>query len=434
MIRYYILMILGGVFFSTCTTSRPATGGLSHFFDRESLFKDHFTGFMLYDLSSGKDIYEYHSQHLFTPASNTKILTLFASLKTLLDSIPSLQYAQRDDSIHVWGLGDPTILNPEFSNEDAGLDFIGRFNKPVVFCLDNFQTTYLGDGWAWDDYLYSYQAEKSSLPVFGNLLHINYDTVRKEQVLLPGFCQVDLEPGTRYHLQRDLYDNRFTIEWPIKEKALTLRTPLHITDTLIQQVLNRYVNEGVRIAATCPDLPQKKIKYGIPLDTIYSALMQHSNNFIAEQLLLAVSFRLTGTLDTHAAIEKIKVNYLNEIDPDLQWYDGSGLSRYNQFTPRTIVRVLKSIYEMLTEDQIKKIFPAGGQSGTIQNWYANENGPPYIYAKTGTLKNVHCLSGFIFTNSGRTLIFSFMHNNFRGPSSQIKKNMHEVLRYIKINY
>ena len=163
-------------------------------------------------------------------------------------------------------------------------------------------------------------------------------------------------------------------------------------------------------------------------------MMQHSDNFIAEQLLLTISGYLSDTMQTSLAIQKMKKKYLANISDQLQWYDGSGLSRYNLFTPKAVTTVLVDIYTMLSIDRIKRIFAAGGVSGTIANWYKNENGLPFVYAKTGTLKNVHCLSGYLLTDSGNTLIFSFMHNNFPGSSSTVKSKMDKVLRYLKSHY
>jgi D-alanyl-D-alanine carboxypeptidase/D-alanyl-D-alanine-endopeptidase (penicillin-binding protein 4) len=114
------------------------------------------------------------------------------------------------------------------------------------------------------------------------------------------------------------------------------------------------------------------------------------------------------------------------------WVDGSGLSRYNLFTPRSIVQMWQKIGAIVPKDRLFKLLAIGGQKGTISNWYKSDR--PYIFGKTGSLSNNHCLSGFLLTRSGKTLIFSFMSNNFTSPSSDIRTNMQEILYAIYDQY
>ena len=87
-------------------------------------------------------------------------------------------------------------------------------------------------------------------------------------------------------------------------------------------------------------------------------------------------------------------------------------------------------------ERLLPILAKGGKSGTIKDWYAGgdlENNDPYVFAKTGTIRNVHCLSGFLKAKSGRWYVFSFMHNNFPGASSTVKRPMGKVLKYLRSN-
>ena len=132
----------------------------------------------------------------------------------------------------------------------------------------------------------------------------------------------------------------------------------------------------------------------------------------------------------------MKENHLSEIPDEPQWVDGSGLSRYNMFTPRSIIWLLKQIDEEFSYDpDLFELLPAGGVSGTIRNWYAApDSAEPYVFAKTGTLSNNHCLSGFLITNSGKKLLFSFMNNHYVTSSSVVKNEMEYVLKYIRTTY
>ncbi len=162
--------------------------------------------------------------------------------------------------------------------------------------------------------------------------------------------------------------------------------------------------------------------------------MHLSDNFVAEQLLLLCSSTRQDTLSTEWTIDYVTENYLADLPDRPLWVDGSGLSRYNMQTPRTMIAVLQKVDSLLSDERIRTIFPAGGVSGTVEDWYSNPGQKPYVFAKTGTLSGKHCLSGFLYTQRGRKLIFSFMHNNYVTSSSVFKVEMERILRMIYEEY
>jgi D-alanyl-D-alanine carboxypeptidase/D-alanyl-D-alanine-endopeptidase (penicillin-binding protein 4) len=100
-----------------------------------------------------------------------------------------------------------------------------------------------------------------------------------------------------------------------------------------------------------------------------------------------------------------------------------------------MVALLKKIDEKVEDEQLFDALPQGGKQGTIRRLYANKDGgEPYVYAKTGTLSNNHCLSGFVMTKSGKKLIFSFMNNNYVISTRDVQAQMDEILWFIHENY
>ena len=165
-------------------------------------------------------------------------------------------------------------------------------------------------------------------------------------------------------------------------------------------------------------------------------MLQPSDNFIAEQLLLVAASEMGEPLNSRNVIAHMKETHLKNMPDEPQWVDGSGLSRYNMFTPRSLIWLLQQINNEFWADQdLFAMLPAGGESGTIRNWYgAPDEGVPYVFAKTGTLSNNHCLSGYVITESGRKLLFSFMNNHYVTSSSVVKAEMEMVLRHIRATY
>ncbi|MGF1669945.1 MAG: D-alanyl-D-alanine carboxypeptidase, partial [Balneolaceae bacterium] len=204
--------------------------------------------------------------------------------------------------------------------------------------------------------------------------------------------------------------------------------PFHYNPKLITEILSDTL--GREIHYTDSVLPADyEVLHSIPADTLFRRMLLPSDNFIAEQILLNISMSLFGEMNTDKVIQLISDKYLKELPDRPRWVDGSGLSRYNLFTPRSIVQLLIMIDREVDDDgRLFSLLPAGGVTGTLQNSYRHPDGTgPWVFAKTGTLSNNHSLSGFIITKSGKKLIFSFMNNNYMVPASSIRSEMERIL-------
>jgi D-alanyl-D-alanine carboxypeptidase/D-alanyl-D-alanine-endopeptidase (penicillin-binding protein 4) len=102
------------------------------------------------------------------------------------------------------------------------------------------------------------------------------------------------------------------------------------------------------------------------------------------------------------------------------------------FSPKDIVYVLDKLYNEYPKERLFNIFAVGGKTGTLKNSYGGN--PPYIHAKSGTLSNNYCLSGYLITKSGKTLIFSIMNNHFQKENWQVRQKTEELLIYIRDHY
>lgn len=397
--------------------------------ETENQLHEH-VGFYLYDLSSRKVKVDYNGAKYFTPASNTKIFTLYTSLKLLGDSIASLKYITRGDSVIFQGMGDPSFLYPNVFDNGRAFSFLKQQQGKLFFASNNFQTTRLGSGWAWDDYNDDYSAERSAFPIYGNLISVSKDENR-ELIFGPPMFGANVLKSDDVHSKeeiiRNVNSNQLTY-FKGKRRSSGGAIPFHTSDSLtvvlLSDTLHRQVKniQWTKFAST-------KILKSVPADSLYSEMMKVSDNFIAEQLLLQCSAVLSDTLKPEAAIRYSVKNLLSDLPDKPEWVDGSGLSRYNLFTPRSIVTLWRKIYETVPQERLFKILAVGGEKGTLEDYYKSK--PPYVFGKTGSLGNVFSLSGFLVTKKGKIFIFSFMNNNFTSPTREVRKRIEKIINRIR---
>lgn len=97
--------------------------------------------------------------------------------------------------------------------------------------------------------------------------------------------------------------------------------------------------------------------------------------------------------------------------------DGSGLSRNNLATPRTLVSTLRAMYHAKGNDVFLASLPVAGISGTLKNRLRHTTAEGTVRAKTGTLRGVRALSGYINHPEYSTLAFSIITNQSSNRSS-----------------
>lgn len=393
----------------------------------------HHSGFLLYDPEKEEYLVDHKGDKYFTPASNTKIVTLFTALRTLGDSIPGLYYVEREDSLIFWGSGDPSLLN-ELLPESRVFEFLQKTTKELYFSSANYYDEHFGPGWAWDDYMSTYSSEKSPLPVYGNNFIINktseFDYLQVRQPYFKQFFWLGDTLAGESELIRDINSNH-TFYFPSAVGGqFEEQIPFHYSDFTLTALLSDTLKKTV--TAINEPLPVfHKTLYSIPADSAYKLMMQESDNFVAEQLMLVCAGILTDSLKTKKAIQFSSEHYLDGIPDQAVWLDGSGLSRYNLFTPHSIVWIWDQLYKQFSKERLLSLLASGGEVGTLKNYYKSTT--PYIYGKTGTLSNNHSLSGFLITKKGKLYIFAFMNNNYPTKSSGIKREMEKILWNIHVN-
>lgn len=434
-IKVLILAIISFLSIESSVAKKIPPRKILKMFKKSEVLRQHFTGFALYDLDKRKMVVEHNSDKYFTPASNTKLFTFYAGLKMLKDSIAGLHYIERGDSLIFWGTADPTFLYKELRDQKIAKQ-LSTSNKKLYWSNGLYKGDFYGMGWSYDDYNDYYQPEISELPIYGNVVFFSKknNALNTYPEILNG-GPMSLHPSNtvstnRFRVRRNLFNNEFHIPNTAIPADYNQIVPFKVTEQVVGNLLKQtFPNfSGITSFKKPKDF---KTWNSLASDTLYRALLLPSDNFIAEHILLNIAASNGMEMDASVVINHVIKNYLSDLPDKPLWVDGSGLSRQNLFTPRTMIKLCEKIYdEVNNEERLFNLLPQGGKAGTIRNFYKSDT--PYVFAKTGSLSNNHNLSGYLIGKSGKKYIFSFMNNNYILPTAEIRPEMEKIIKAIHL--
>jgi D-alanyl-D-alanine carboxypeptidase/D-alanyl-D-alanine-endopeptidase (penicillin-binding protein 4) len=428
---YSLIFVVFSLFFISCSVQNRVSKDAKHFIFDDSNFAPAHIGISVYNTVSKKYLYNYQGNKYFVPASNAKLLTCYAALKYLGDSLIAFRYIEMDSLVYIIPAGDPTFLHKDFIS-DKVFNFLKEEKLPLKFNLHNWEEKPLGVGWAWDDYNDDYMAERSPFPVYGNIIDWSLDYTQNSQgkdssrmlLITPNIGHFNIQNSTINKIVRDKDRNNFSI-YSIKKGKYSYSVPFvtngfEAAKLILQDTLKR------EISISTNPIPTRIVKviHSQSTDSLLKIMMHRSDNFFAEQSLLMVSNECLGVMNDAKIIDLLlKTDYKN-LPQKPKWVDGCGLSRYNLISPQDFVAVLEKMKNEFAWSRISTILPTGN-TGTLSGYYQKYSGK--IYAKTGTLSNNVSISGYITTKKGNQLIFSVLVNNHQTSATNIRRSVEKFI-------
>ncbi len=436
LIKCFGVLLLSCVVWS-CSGPGYVTRNVKRMIEKSDTLNKYQVGFALFDPAQNKFLYSKDLHKYYTPASNTKLYTFYASINMLPENIPALKYIKRNDSLIFWGTGDPSFLQAKLKGTH-GYDFLKSAKEQLFYSPTRYTGSFYGAGWQWDDYNDYYQPEINELPIMDNMISVKNSAagiIVTPQIFKNKFF-ADSTVKRPYKIIREFDSNVF--KFPVNASAPISATyaqqvPYKLSFNTTLEVLEDTLKRKVKLV-NLPLPKNAQTLVGMPRDSILKEMMLPSDNFIAEHLILLCSDQLGVELNTAKTIDYILKNYLADLPDKPIWVDGSGLSRYNLFTPADNIHVLhKMLQTYPNSEELFKLLPAGGFSGTLRNAYPATK-KPFVFGKTGTVSNTHNQSGYIKTKEGKILIYSFMNNNFVLPTADIRKQISKIVTFIYEKY
>ena len=141
-----------------------------------------------------------------------------------------------------------------------------------------------------------------------------------------------------------------------------------------------------------------------PLSEIVRVTNKYSSNMMARSLVLALAAEMHGTPATTAAGQETILNWLKTrglVLPELVIGNGSGLSREARISADSMAKLLIGARQSRFAPEFMTSLSLGGLDGTLEKRFQNVEDPSRVRMKTGTLKDVSCLAGYVTGKTGK---------------------------------
>lgn len=349
------------------------------------------TGALIFNQNKSKIEFEHNAEAYFIPASTLKLVTALITKQVHPDHIPLALYRAQGDSLHLKPTGDPTLWHPKLHQEQ--FDSILKAHKHLILHLnDNNTVSPYAPGWSWDDYDRYYSAELSIMPIAGNQVYINPLDTSNFRVY-PSYFEDNVRLETEASkFRRTKTKNEFVIGASQKD---SISIPLIYDEIDLSALISSLSGKDVQIRTDNEIEKRWKTLQGIKSDSLIKYMLEKSDNFLAEQMLLLSTKHLYNSFE----IDSLIPNQKKELGIKGRWVDGSGLSRYNLISPKELIQVLMQFKKENSLAYIQKVLP--------KRTLNIDNTTVHFYGKTGSMSGVYNYVGMVKTKKKNEVYFFY---------------------------
>lgn len=434
-----------------------------------------------YDPGADRMLLRVNVERHFVPASNQKLVTTAAALGRLGPDFRYVTTVHAENlqdgaasSLVVTGSGDPT-MSARFHDEPLAAlrmlaDSIAQsgvrsVDGPLVIDATYFDGQRIHPTWEIGDLDWYYAAPVGAFAVDEGVMTLivtpalqpgqpgrvtalapdGLVTIEEAVVTDTAFSRNEIvfirTPGTNAI--------RFTGTVSVNAPPDTVRIPVHDPVEFAGQALLSLLRErGVEITggvvvvgADSPDATSGRWNTqlagfqplatwtSVPLREIVEAILEPSQNWIAEQLFKTLGAELgeAGTWEDGAeAATRYLVDVVGIDSAAFHLVDGSGLSAQNLLSPDAIMRLLFHASETDWAGVYRAAMAEPGElESTLENRLVAYEGR--VFAKTGSITHVNSLSGYLVAHDGREIIFSVLSNGSGVPASFVRGGIDRIV-------
>jgi serine-type D-Ala-D-Ala carboxypeptidase/endopeptidase (penicillin-binding protein 4) len=408
------------------------------------------------------DLYNRNADQLLMPASNAKLLTTAAALIRLTPQFrkqtPFLASGQAPNlnTLRIVGQGDPTLSDAKLEQIAQLLQSKGIRSIGTLIGDDSvFQGPLINPTWTWDDVQGGDGLPINSLMLNGNVMVLQLFpkrvgeplglkwraqtplatiTIQNRSTTVNGAVQ-KLPEVNQQGNQLEIVGQLSSGAGPENVDVPVPNPGLAFLERFQGMLAARNIQVGRLSLVNTPIAQPQEWPIAAILFPSLSALIaegnRNSNNLYAEVLLKLMGSQTPSLGKSYAESGLSALQQtLTQMGVDSKGYrllDGSGLSRQNLSSAKAMVQTLQAIAQSPYRTLFRSSLAMAGRSGTLSERFINTEVQERLFAKTGTLKGVAALSGYLESPSGSTIVLSILANHPTQSSSILRQTVDKIV-------
>ena len=415
-------------------------------------------------LRTGAVVYARNAERDLKPASTLKLVTTAAALdafgpdarlRTTVETAGRLDGLGRIlGDVYLVGRGDPNLsgrfadgrITAIFEDMAEALRQAGvrRIEGRLLGHEGLFTGDRRGDDWSWGDLVWGYGAEVSALSFNDNVAVITVSPGEREGEPIV----VDRAPPSSYYrvastaitgprggareltLKRDFGSTLIRLSGAVaagsapQSLTVALEDPARYAATVFAEALAaKGILLGGGVDTSSQPLPAGTRVLAAhespPMAEMVKVVNKVSQNLHTEMLLrlLGAQVKGEGSVEMgHAAVEEF-LRRLGASPESWAMQDASGLSRSDLVTPHGMAALLAGMDRHRYAAAFRDSLPVAGVDGTLATRMEQPALRGKVVAKTGTIRHVNALGGYVTARSGQRFVFYAAVNHHPGPAS-----------------
>ncbi|MCK5897145.1 MAG: D-alanyl-D-alanine carboxypeptidase/D-alanyl-D-alanine-endopeptidase [Cocleimonas sp.] len=228
----------------------------------------------------------------------------------------------------------------------------------------------------------------------------------------------------------------FSSRCGVRRYSRVLMNPANTLYSAIKNIWKNDLKGNIRVKFATGRTPPHAKKLATlsskNLAQILPKLGKDSNNVIARQLMLAIGAKRYGAPGTPRKGAEAIGEFLNKRGlhfPELRIENGSGLSRQARISAKHISDLLMDAYRSPHRHLFMQSLSIAGVDGTMKRRLRHTPVKGRGFFKTGTLRNVRGVAGYVKAADGKTYMVSILHNDPKA-SSRGKKSHDGLIKWV----